>query len=524
MNPSDAGTPDDEAAFDEAAFASAAGEPGHPGSPQHANEAMERQFANNRRGGTMADAAKSWANTAALGAGPQIAGVMGAIANAAVNPGTSDAEAYRSVRDDSAKDIALSEETGAGQAIKPLAMLSTPIPVKSLGPEAGMGAKMGQGAKVGGVAGAIHGAATSKGDLTNMSTADLKRVALDALFQGGEGYLGGGLVGGAMGAGEVPLRSASRRLPMDMLGVGEAARRSMQKQGIYDQAGDDLLSLVRPLGGASNMEHPFDFGKLSAPSGMRKGSLTQDALAELQRRGVTLDDSISAVDTKAGGQSVSPDSMAVSVLRGSKPYSSGSLHDKQVSGRMGDEADNLLESLGNQPVSLAKAEEFKQRFGPGVAKLLKHAGEPAAKTTALGETYRALKTANEAGAANVDPALAAKFIEAKKSYQRLAAPLEGANVERAGLRGSDFEWGDALNQPETPLMSKLAEAGIPKWMSGAVVTPLNIAGRAYGRGAAANAAEFLANRMSKNTGGVVGAAGARGLADWSRFLKHDEEK
>lgn len=504
MSPSDAGT-DDESAFDEAAFASAAGEPGNPGQPQHANEAQQRAMANTTRRGTVRDALNSAADTAALGAGPQIAGVMGAVANAALNPGTDDLAAYRDVRDESAKDLAASESTTMGQAAKPIGMLATPIPVKSLGPEAGAAAKAEQGMKVGGAVGAVHGAATSKGDLTKMSTDDLVRVALDGIFGGIEGGLGGAAAGGAAGAAEVPLRSTARRLPMDMLGVGEAARRSMQKQGIYDQAGDDLLSLVRPF-----------------RSGMRKTSLTKDALEELKARGVSLDDSIAAVDAKSGGKTVNPGSMAVSTLRGAKPHVEGNLHDKQVAGRMGDEAENLLESLGDQPISLAKAEEFKQRFSPAVAKLLKHAGEPAAKTTALGETYRSLKTANEAGAANVDPKLAADFIKAKQNYNRLAAPLEGANVDRANVRGSDMEWGDALNQPETPFMSKLAEAGIPKWMSGAVVTPLNLAGRAYGRGAAANAAEFLANRLSKNTGGVVGADVP--AEAWSRFTKRDDEE
>jgi hypothetical protein len=460
--------------------------------------------------GTIKDFAKSLANTAALHAGPQIEGVIGAVAHSATDPmqlnGT-DLDAYRAVRDMGAEEHARSANTMAGKAAEIPGMLATPIPVKGLGPGASVGAKAARGAMVGGVAGLIQGAATSKGDLTKMSTPQIKQVLLDSLFSGVGGAVAGGALGGAMGVAEPPLRSTARKLPMDMLGVGEPARRSMQRQGIYDQAGDTLLSLVRPF-----------------RSGMRKGSLTEDALAELKARGENLDDVISSLDTKSGGKTVNPGSMAVSVLRGAESFSKGGLQSKQVADRMGAEAEGLLESLGDQPIPLARAEKFKStEFGPGVAKLLRHAGEPAAKTTALGETYRALKTANEAGAANVDPALAQKFIAAKQRYGELAAPLEGANVERSGMRSSDFDLGDLAGNAPMPdsLLAKVGNS-IPG-VGPLLVAGGNAVGRAYGRGMAANAAEFAANRMANNTGGGVGGQSAASLLQPYLDLLHDEE-
>ena len=104
--------------------------------------------------GTLADAAKSFANKAALGAGPIIAGGIGALANAATqgfaDKPTSDLDAYRAVRDDSARELESSENTTAGQAVTPLALIATPVPVKGLGPGASVGQKALQGAKVGG--------------------------------------------------------------------------------------------------------------------------------------------------------------------------------------------------------------------------------------------------------------------------------------------------------------------------------------------------------------------------------------
>jgi len=498
----------------------AEGEPGHASSNRYTPGETERQRAQSRhqRRGDLGDTAKAWADTAALGAGPQIAGAIGAVANAVTNPlgdrvpgGTSDVDAYRSVRDDTAKELNSSHDTMMGGLGDTVGVFSTPVPVKSLGPGATVGQKALQGAKVGAVAGAIHGGATSSADLTKMDSANLKRFILDSLFEGASGAAGGGLTGAAMSTAETPLRSASRKLPMDMLGVSEPARRSMQRQGIYDAAGDDLLALVRP-----------------GRSGMRKGSLTKDALAELTRRGESLDDIIGAVDARSPGGTVTTGSMADAIQGRAKPFSGGSLQDKQVASRMNKEASNLLDTLGSTDpeigarIPLTEAEAFKQRFSPAVAKDLRHAGEPASKTTALAETYRALKGANEAGVAEVSPELAAKFVDAKKAYGRIAAPLEGANVERSGMRGSDFDLGALLSEGPQPksVLEKLGE--IPG--AGFVKVPLDLVGRAYGRGLAANAAEFGANRMANNTGGVVGASLAdEGLRRWLRLLKPETD-
>lgn len=469
-----------------------------------------------KNAGTPLDAVKSLANSAALGGGPQI---EGAIAAAMAPPGQQ-GEAYEEVRDLGTKEHAKSDDTWWGTAGRALGMFATPIPVKGLPKGAGALKHAKQGLKVGVPVGMAHGALNSDADLTKKTKDDDWSQWAELLKDTGVGGLGGGvtgaLAGGSLGAIEKPARQTARRLPMDMLGVTEPARRAMQRQGVYDAAGDDLLALVRP-----------------GRSGMRRGSLTEDAVTELQKRGEAQGETISAIDAKSGGKTVNPGSMATSVLRGAKPHTTGNLHRKAVAERMGDEAENLVASLGDEPISLARAEEFKQDFGPAAAKKLKHSGEPAARTDALADTYSAIKTANEAGAANVDPALAQKFIGDKQAYQRLAAPLEGAGVERSGLKASDFDWGEALNAPRAPMPGALQKMvdSVPV-LGPAITGGLNLAGRTYGMGTAANLAEFIANRAANNSGGGVGgqlgdegaSLAADKLAPWSKFLDEEDRK
>lgn len=479
------------------------GEPGHPGPDiyaggPNAHQPTELPIPE----GSWADLAKRWANRAALGAGPQIAGAMGALANAATDPlqiHDKDIDAYRSVRDDTARELKSAGETRSGQIGDVVGTFSTPLPFK---PAAGASVteRALQAGLVGGGAGLISGAAESKGDLTKGKAEDWLRVLADSSISGLGGAAGGALAGGALAAAEKPARNLSRRLPMDMLGVTTPARRAMQKQGIYDASGDDLLALVKPF-----------------RSGMRSGTLTEDAAKELEKRGGELGGVVEGIDRASPGGVVTPVDMSDAVRKAAVPYAGGSIHDTQVARRMHGEGANLIEKLGDAPVSLAKAEEFKKRFGPGVAKLMRHAGEPAAKTTALGETYSAIRGSNEraaeeAAAANI-PELAGKFVPAKKAYQRLAAPLEGAGVERSGMRESDFDWGDALSSPQPELPSQLRKTVESVPVAGpAVMGGLNLAGRAYGRGTLANLAEFLANRAARNTGGSVGGAPGSAIA------------
>lgn len=518
------------------ALEDATGEAGSPGPDPYKDGAYAHQDTSPSAEGDAIDMAKSWANKAARGAGPQIEGAMAAVLQGAQNSAedehaamTGDAtgeqlsprDAYRDVRKMGENEHARAERTRLGSLGGAIGSLSTPVPVKALGPGASIGAKAAQGAKVGGALGLAEGAATSQADLTQMDTASLKRLALDALFGGVAGAGGGAATGATFGSLEPVARSTARKLPMDMLGVGEAARRSMQRQGVYDKAGDELLALSRPL-----------------RSGMRKGSLTEDALAELQRRGESLDDVIGSIDAKSGGQTVTTGGMSDAIKARAKPFESGSLQDAQVAKRINKEADNVLSSVGSTDpeigaaIPLAEAEAFKQRFGPAVGKQLRHAGEPAAKTDALAEVYRGLKEASESGAQSVDPALAARFVGAKDDYRNLAAPLSGANVERSGMRSSDFDFGDLLSSTPTPgsgigaLVEKVPVAGP------AVVAGANALGRAYGYGTGANLAEFAANRMVNNSGGALGAALGAPLADeaaeavepWSKFTRQDEEE
>lgn len=505
--------------------------------------------------GTMWDAAKSWANTAVLGAGPQLEGAIAAIAQGAQNllstprpapvggtgggsgteggaeggavgsskplgrafaPEITPLEAYLGVRDMGREEHAQAENTVAGRMAMLPGGLSTPIPVKGLGPGASVGKKALHGAAVGGVVGGIHGAVNSNVDLFHSdgsatTSDDAREVALDAFFGGLGGAGMGGAFGGAFGALEGPMRSTARKLPMDMLGVSEPARRSMERRGIYDKAGDALLALVRPF-----------------RSGMRKGSLTEDALDELGRRGQGLDDVVTGIDQASGNSAALPDVMAEAVRARAKPFKKGGLHQAQIADRMNAEADQLLNALGDKPISLAQAEAFKQNFSQQVAKDLKHAGEPAARTTALAETYRALKGANEqaaeAAAASMAPELAGKFVPAKQAYEVLKAPLAGANIERAGMKSTDFEIGELLANSPMPdsTLSKLTE-GLP--FAGLVKAPLNLLGRAYGYGAAAKGAEFTANRMAQNTGGGIGGiTGASALEQYLGLLEPEQRQ
>lgn len=472
------------------------------------------------RMGGLKEFLKSWANTAALGAGPQIEGGMAAvmqdfnnlIEGEPLNPKVTPLDAYREVRDMGKREHADAEKTAAGNIAKLPGMLMTPSPVK-VAPGASIPKRALAGAVVSGPTAAISSIAQSPIDLTQEHS---MKEYLDLLKDTGTAFGVGTLTGAGTGAGlgllEKPLRSTARKLPMDILGVGEPARRSMQRQGIYDEAGDELLKLVRPL-----------------RSGMRKGSLTEDVLDELQKRGKNIGAAEAAIDAAAPDGVMTTEDLAESIRDRSTPYQRGSVQDKQVAKRMGREADNAMLNHGDllpevpAPVSLAEAEAFKQRFGPAVAKQLRHAGEPAAKTDALAETYRALKNANEEAARAVDPKLAEQFTNAKKRYQLLAAPAEGANIERSGMRSSDFDWGEMLSSAPAPdsALSKLVQNSA---LAAAIKAPIDLAGRAYGRGTAAKLSEFLANKAQQNTGGsAVGIGSAEALEPWSRFLREEEQ-
>lgn len=208
----------------------AEGEPGQPGhDPYKAGATAHQPTEPLMYPGTFKDAAKTWANTAALGAGPQISGVMGAIANAATDPMQirgKDIDAYRDVRDDTARDLASSENTSAGQMAKPLGVVSTPIPVKALPYGASGGAKIWQGAKIGGGAGFVHGAATSKGDILK---GEWEQIIRDALMQGVPGAAGGAVAGPLFGVTEKPLRSVAETQALRAAGLRGGIKNSIRK-------------------------------------------------------------------------------------------------------------------------------------------------------------------------------------------------------------------------------------------------------------------------------------------------------
>lgn len=210
----------------------AAGEPGNPGHEQHANEAEQQEFANYTPMGTVADAAKTFANKAALGAGPVISGGMGALANAATqgfqDEPTSDLDAYRDVRDDTARELKASENTTLGHAITPLAAIATPIPVKALPRGATIPQKALRGAEVGGGTGFASGLVNSKVDLTRPTPEGLRRALSEALVSGATGAGGGYLGGATLGAAEPKLRSFAEEQALRAAGLQSGIKNSLK--------------------------------------------------------------------------------------------------------------------------------------------------------------------------------------------------------------------------------------------------------------------------------------------------------
>jgi len=220
-------TPEEAAAFD------ATGEPGQPGHDPYAGGANARVPTEPVMPmGTAGDALRSFADKAALGAGPQIAGAMGAVANAATqglqDKPTSDLDAYRDVRDDTARDLKVSENTTLGQAVTPLAAIATPVPVKALPRGASIPAKALRAAEVGGGVGFAGGLINSDVDLTRPTPEGIKRALGQAFVSGGLGA-GGGYVGGAMlGAAEPKLRSFAEEQALRAAGLQSGIKNSLK--------------------------------------------------------------------------------------------------------------------------------------------------------------------------------------------------------------------------------------------------------------------------------------------------------
>lgn len=237
--------------------------------------------------GTAADAAKTFANKAALGAGPVISGAMGALANSATqglqDKPTSDLDAYRDVRDDTARELKASENTTLGHAITPLAAIATPIPIKSLPRGATLGEKGLHAAKVGGGTGFTAGLANTKVDLTRPTPEGIRRALSEALVSGGIGA-GGGFVGGTMlGAAQPKLASFAEEQALRAAGLQSGIKNSLKTDlGLNDMTEARALGrrfldegLIPPVGSSEAVARRAE--KLGGEAGQSIGATMNKA-------------------------------------------------------------------------------------------------------------------------------------------------------------------------------------------------------------------------------------------------------
>lgn len=262
------------------------GEPGNPGHDLYADGATAHQPTEPEvPDGTVGDAVKTWANKAALGAGPQIEGVMGALAHAAVDPmqlqGT-DADAYRSVRDEGEREHAASENTTAGRAAIPLGIMSTPLPGVKGDPLASIPERAWDSAKVGGALGFAQGASGSKGNW--------KQTLAQALIGGTLGAGAGAATGAGIGIMSPRLRSFAEENALKAAGARGGIANGLQKMGMQteDEAlarGRDFLNedLIPWAGSKRSVQARAD--QLAD----KAGTSQQAQLAKAQASGVPVD-------------------------------------------------------------------------------------------------------------------------------------------------------------------------------------------------------------------------------------------
>lgn len=514
----------------EAAQLAATGEAGAPGhDPYAAGPYANQDTSPSMPRGTPLDAVRTWANTAALHAGPQIAGAMGAVMHAATNPmqqGTSDLDAYRDVRDETAKQLAQSENTQMGEIAKPLGVLSTPMPVT---PMKGMTApqRAWQAAKVGGATQAIEGLATSKGDLTKLDGGEWKAALASALGRGVIGAGGGALTGPFLGKTENVARKTAEEQALRAAGLQAGIKNSLKTDlGLnnMDEAralGRRFLDegLIPPVGSSESVAKRAE--KLGGEAGQTIGSVLNKADVATMRAqppapGKTSAGRPSNVNAQPGFDYDALGAAADSVL------DDASAPADLMSGQKARQlADALRAQAERTPGSFvgankAKSDAWKSaRFdqdAPMSAQLYRKAVGAARDdierqvADALGpEDAAALKGANERFGVAADA-------------QRLAA---NESQRRAARKG--FTTGDLI-----ALLTGSTAGGFSGHpgvgLGGGLALTLGAkAADKYGHSSAARFADFLSKRAANNTGGVVGGAAANALAPYLEVLGEEQK-
>lgn len=510
------------------------GEPGHPGTNPYAKSSSQwnpSRDASVTLTGDYVDSAKSWANTAALKAGPQIEGAIAALLQPALNNDEatnalwhgqspradmpSAVDAYRTVRDEGKREHAASDRTLAGQIGNVVGIVSTPIPVKGPKPGATFGQRAWSGVKTGSAVGGVSSLASSQADLTRLDRGDVKRALVDTLIGTAGGAVGGGLLGSLS---RVPTkvgdisREGAKKLALGSLGMTTPQRGQLAATGETERVAKALLG----------------DGLDSAPVlGFSKGGTAKRSATELGAAGRDLGDLRRGIDSAAGGKAIDPERLA-ELLEEQARKLGGTPEAEAIAADLMRRAKLAREYKGGQLIPLTEAEAvFKTPLNDFARKAKVATGEPPAALRAREIARDTAAQHNEEMAdllaGNLAPELASKYGPAKQRYataKELARILQRSEPE-AFSRSPDL---DPLELPSLELSAGAGGEGITGSMRSAI-------GRALGGMTLPAAAKGL-NEFGKFlqqtpvggvAGGLGGSAGAHALDEYLKLLEPDEE-
>jgi hypothetical protein len=481
--------------------------------------------------GTAWDAAKSWADTAALGAGPQISGAMGAMAHSLTDPAQlhgTDLDAYRSVRDDTKRDLEQAEDTHAGETGSILGAFSTPIPVKALPRGAALAERALQSGKVGGGLGLIHGLATSKADLTNPSYDDIGRAIRDSLMGGAEGFIGGATGGAVLGAAQPKLEGLAETQALRAAGLrGGISNQLRQQLGVENmsearQLGRQFLDegLIPAVGSAESVGKRAQ--ALEGQAGGSVGSIMNEADVSTMR--APQPQPIMG-QTSAGRPSNMPQPKPGFDFDAMSKASHGALNDSTM----------VAEGQASKARALADAFAAQEQRTPG-----SFVGANKAKSDAW-------RSANFSADAPMAAVLYRKAVGAgRDDIARQVAQAIGPG-RAADLAAANKKYGiaaDALKLAENATTRDAAKKGIGMHEALALLGGATAGGGAhglsggvsgagaglaaslgmkaldkYGHSTAARGADWLAKQAGSNTGAGMGSASAEALAEYLKLLR-----
>lgn len=515
------------------AWDGAAGEPGQPGHEQYGNDPMARVDSTPvTPKGEPIDFMKSFADKAALGAGPQIAGAIGALANSATqgftDKPTSDLDAYRSVRDDTERELDASERTGYGQLATLPAMIATPVPFKGLGKLASPVAKAKQAATIGAGVGGLSALANSNADLTKPSYEGFKRAFLDATLGAGLGAAGGGTTGALLGGAQPKLTAAAEE---------QALRAAGLQAGIKNSLKTDL--------GLNNMTEARALGRRFLDEDLIPLVGSSEAVADrAQRLEGEAAQSIGATMNRADVATMSAPPLAAGQTSAGRPSNVPKPSPGFDFEAMSDAARRVTEEA-SAPADLmsgAKARDLADAFK---AQAERTPGSFVGANKAKSDAWKSARFDQDAP---MSAQLYRKAVgAARDDIARQVADALGPE-EAASLGAANERYGvaaDALKLAQNESQRRAARKGVTLGDVLALTTGgtaggfsghpgLGVGGGAalalglkgfdkYGHSSAARFADFLAERAANNSGGVVGARGANALADYAGLLEDPNE-